>query len=110
MTTKTKKTINFVKGDSFQEIIIMPDSYPDGYFSDRTIKSQMKTSSGIFMSEITCTWVDPTTTRHLMVTVTDTSSWKIGSAEFDVKFTRESDGFVKRTRPIQIYISRGVTD
>lgn len=100
------------RGDSFDLLVTIPVAqYPDGYFSGYTVASQLRTvgANGAKIADLTCTWVNDLTTRELRLTCLDTTKWPIGSAQFDVQFTRISDGFVFSSATSTITIIYDVT-
>lgn len=98
------------RGDSFVRSFAIPDAFADGYFTGWTVKSQIRTAAtGLLVADVTTGWLDPATTRNMLLTVTDTTSWKPGLAEIDVQFTRTADGFVMSTTTAQFVITSDVT-
>lgn len=95
-------------GDSFVRSFVIPAAFADGYFVGWTVKSQIR-SVGQLVDDVVTSWLDPATTRHMLLTVTDTTSWKPGLAEIDVQFKRTSDGFVMSTTTAQFVIISDVT-
>lgn len=98
------------RGDSFDYVTTVPDTFPDGYFAGWTVASQVRNpSSGALIANLEPSWVDPDTTRQLRLLKIDTSTWPVGKAEFDVQFTRTSDGFKASTVTAEFTIVKDVT-
>lgn len=86
------------RGDSFSYTTTIPDTYPDGYFVGWSVSAQVRNpTNGALIADLECTWADASTTRNLTLLKIDTLTWPVGSAEFDVQFKRQSDGFVTST-------------
>ena len=97
-------------GDSFSRSLEIPTDFANGYFTGWTVKSQIRTAAtGLLVADVTTGWLDPATTRNMLLTVTDTSAWKPGLAEIDVQFKRTSDSFVMSTTTAQFVITSDVT-
>lgn len=98
------------RGDSFDYVTTIPDTYPDGYFAGWTVAAQVRNpSSGALIANLEPSWADPATTRTLHLLKIDTSTWPVGKAEFDVQFTRASDGFKASTLTVEFAILKDVT-
>lgn len=96
-------------GDSFTRSLEIPGEFADGYFADWTVKSQVRTLAGLLVADVVCGWLDPATTRHLLLTVANTTAWKPGTVEMDVQFTRTSDGYVMSTTTASLTVTKDVT-
>ena len=96
-------------GDSFTRLLEIPTAFGDGYFIDWTAKSQVRGEQGQLISEVTCEWLDPLTTRNLKLRVADTTAWEVGLAFIDVQFTRTSDGEVMSTTTAEITLVKDNT-
>ena len=86
-----------------------PIGFPDGYFVGWVPTSQIRDENGVLMSDVSCTWIDPLTTRNLFLRVADTTSWEPGQASIDVLFTRVSDGDVIETTTATFTVVQWVT-
>ena len=56
-------------GDSLDLAVVLPDTFTDGYFTEYDVACQIRNvgPNGALIAEITCTWVDPVTTRTLQL-------------------------------------------
>ena len=96
-------------GDSFTRLLAIPSAFSDGYFADWTAKSQVRGEQGELVSEVTCEWLDPMTTRNLKLRVADTTRWAVGRVFIDVQFTRTSDGEVMSTTTAEVSLVKDNT-
>lgn len=98
------------RGATFDYIWPIPTEFADGFFADFTPTSQIRNSSGL-LAQVTCTWLDPATTRnlHLFVPASATKGWKVGKYQMDVDLTRSSDGYVFTTSTIEVNIIADIT-
>lgn len=103
-TTHTHK-----RGASFDVLVTIPAQFADGYFADYTPTSQVRQLDDTLVADLTCAWVDPVTTRALRLTCLDTTAWPVGSALFDVRFERTSDGSVIASNSAQLIVVKSVT-
>ncbi|WP_440105429.1 hypothetical protein [Acidovorax sp. BL-A-41-H1] len=97
------------RGASFDELIVIPSQFADGYFADFTPASQVRTLDGTLVANLTCEWVDPVTTRALRLTCLDTTAWPIGPVLIDARFKRAGDGYVISTTSAQLIVVKDVT-
>lgn len=98
------------RGDSFDYTTTIPDSFADGHFADWTVASQVRDPiKGTLVSQLEASWVDEATTRQLRLLKIDTKSWPITELEFDVQFTRVSDGYSLSTGTAKIIVVKDVT-
>lgn len=98
------------RGDSLDLVVTIPARFADGYFDGYTVASQIRMQEGgAKVADLDCSWLDPATTRSLRLTCIDTSGWPTGTAKFDVRFKRTSDGFVLSTTTGQIFLVEDVT-
>ena len=103
-------TIQFKRGDSFDYVTTIPATFADGYFVGWTVAAQVRDpASGTLIADLTCAWVDPATTRSLQLLKLDTSDWPIQTLDFDVQFTRTSDGYKISTATASILVGKDVT-
>lgn len=88
--------IQIKQGATFDEILILPEEdFPDGFFLLWDVSSQVRTTKGTILADVTPTWEDPAaSTRYLRIQYLDTTSWPLERVELDVRFVRQSDGFV----------------
>jgi len=96
-------------GDSFSRSLEIPADFANGYFTGWTVKSQVRTPAGLLVADVVCDWLDPATTRHLLLTVANTAAWKPGTVEMDVQFTRTADAFVMSTTTASFMVTKDVT-
>lgn len=98
------------RGDSFDRLANIPDTFVDGHFVGWTVTAQVRTTQyGKLLADLDCTWVDPVTTRILSVKALDTHNWAVGDAEMDIQFVRDSDGYTISTSTVAFTIVRDVT-
>lgn len=98
------------RGNSFDYVMKVPDTFVDGYFDEWTVAAQVRNSAnGNLIAELETSWLDPLTTRNLNLLKIDTSGWAPGKAEFDVKFTRTSDNYKLSTATVEFVIEKDVT-
>lgn len=90
------------RGDTFEYAAVLPDDD----LADWVPTCQIRDGSDNLIANVVTTW---TSSRALNLLVLDTSSWKLGSARFDVRFQRASDGFVRTTTPVDFTIVDVVT-
>jgi hypothetical protein len=96
-------------GDSFTRLLPIPPAFGDGYFVGWVTRCQVRGEQGELISEVTCEWLDPLTTRDLKLRVADTTMWNVGRAFIDVQFTRTSDGEVMSTTTAEITLVKDNT-
>jgi hypothetical protein len=96
-------------GDTFSRLLAIPPEYGDGFFVGWVVRSQLRNLAGALVSEATCEWLNPLTTRNLKVRVANTSGWAPGELEIDVRFTRTSDGEVMSTTTARGPVVQDVT-
>lgn len=98
------------RGDSFDRLTNIPDTFADGHFVGWTVTAQVRTAKyGKLLADLVCAWADPVTTRILSVKCLDTTSWVVGPAEMDIQFVRNDDGYTISTATLQFDIVRDVT-
>lgn len=98
------------RGDSFDYTVPMPDSFADGHFVGWQCRSQVRTVKyAELVAELTCTWVDPTTTRNLHLFELSTIDWPLVACEMDVQFVRNSDNYTYSSSIESITVIRDVT-
>lgn len=98
------------RGDSFDYVTTIPDSFPDGHFVGWEVKAQVRNpSTGALIADLETSWANPATTRTLKLLKLDTKTWSPGKAEFDVQFTRTSDGYILSTATVSLTIIKDVT-
>lgn len=102
--------INHIHGDTFDYVVTLPTSFANGYFSDWTVTSQVRTSRyQQFVAEINCTWLDSITTRDLKIFALSTTSWPVADCEMDIQFVRNSDKYTFSSNLISISVLKDVT-
>lgn len=98
------------RGDTFDYTTTIPSTYADGYFVGWTVAAQVRNaSSGSLVASLDTSWVNAATTRELRLLKIDTKAWPLGSLEFDVQFTRTSDGYVMSTETMKFSVLKDVT-
>lgn len=97
------------RGDTFQYVAHLKSPVADGEFADCTPSCQIRDTKGTLIADIEATWIDPVTARSISLRALTTHAWKRGSAVFDVRFTRNSDGFTRSSAIVQLDIVDGVT-
>jgi len=78
------------RGTAFDHTILIPDSYPDGYFLGAQVSSQVRNARGDLVATLECSWVDAATTREIHV-FGETASWPLGRLFTDVRIYRAAD-------------------
>lgn len=103
-------TIKFKRGDTFDRILLIPEAtFPDGHFLGWTVTSQIRTSTGRLIGDLTATWADPAAdTRFLRLFNNDTTKWPLGTHEVDAQFVSPTD-FVLSTETLLVNVLRDVT-
>lgn len=102
--------MNHKRGDTFDYATTIPGTFPDGYFAGWSVAAQVRlVSSGALVSTLSATWADSATTRTLYLFKADTSAWPLGAVEFDVQFTRTSDGYVLSSDTATLTVTKDVT-
>ena len=97
-------------GDTFDYVATIPDTFPDGHFSGWSVGAQVRNAlTGALIAELDTSWADPLTTRTLKLLKIDTAGWTPCRAEFDVQFTRISDGYKLSTATKEITLTKDVT-
>lgn len=98
------------RGDTFDFTTAIPDTFPDGYFVGWTVAAQVRNAaSGALISTLDTSWLNAATTRNLRLLKIDTKAWPVGKVEFDVQFTRTSDGYVISTSTEQFNVIKDCT-
>jgi hypothetical protein len=97
------------QGDSFEHVIVLPDSIADGEMVGWNAASELRTSQGALVDTLTASWPDDPTRRMVRLLALDTTDWPVGELIFDVQFTREIDGFVRSTETMVVTVVRDVT-
>lgn len=109
------------RGDTFDYVATIPDTFADGYFVGWDVTAQIRkspsgplaklagTEAGELIASLDVSWADPLTTRTLHVLKIDTTGWPMGAAEFDVQFKRQSDGYRLSTATLPVTICRDAT-
>lgn len=98
------------RGDTFDQLVSLPDTFADGYFVDWTITSQIRTAKySRLIAEFSPTWLDPVTTRVIKLFMLDTQSWPIDTLQIDIQFTRNSDSYIISTQTIDVIVIKDIT-
>lgn len=91
------------RGASFNREMTLPvEPFPDGYFAGWTVSSQARTLKGELVADMTCTWLDPVTTRQLVLSVADTSAWPLGPIAIDVRFEHAGEVLYTNTAELRV--------
>ena len=102
--------INHIHGDTFDYVVTLPTSFANGYFSDWTVTSQVRTTRyQEFVASLSCTWADPATTRDLKLFLISTSTWPITECQMDIQFVRNSDGYTFSSNIETVNVVKDVT-
>lgn len=102
--------IEHKRGDTFDRLLVVPDSYADGFWVGWEVTSQVRTARGKLIADLTPTWQDPAAeTRVLRLFQLDTAEWPVGEQEIDVQFERESDGTKQSTVTLKVNVVQDVT-
>jgi hypothetical protein len=98
------------RGDSFDYVTTIPNTFADGYFVGWTVASQLRNAkTNALVADLETSWNDPVTTRNLRLLKVDTKAWPLGQLEFDVQFTRTSDGYTLSTSTVLFTLVKDVT-
>jgi hypothetical protein len=99
------------RGDTFDRLLAFPEAdYPNGFFLLWDAASQLRTTSGRLIAELTVEWADPAaTTRILRLFNNETDGWPLGLHELDVEFVRQADGVVRSTETIEVEVIKDAT-
>ena len=95
-----------IKGATFEHIALFQTA--PGTWVGWTAKAQVRSMQGNLYEELTCTWLDPDTTLNLKLLGTDQSKWSPGEARLAIKFTRDTDSYVRITDPITLYVEEAM--
>lgn len=103
--------IEIKRGDSFDYGVAIPSEFSDGHFVGWTVASQLRRNNtqGSLIATFETSWDNPATTRMLRLLKIDTTGWPLGSAIFDVQFTRVSDGYRLSTETAEVIVVKDVT-
>lgn len=117
---------SFVRGQTFEFVMELPETIPADWFGDTDISTTLKSelrrcqnaSDDGLIADLAPTWEAGAEYTKIRFLVLDTSEWPVGPAEFDVLFTRTQTGagpggadVVKtyRSLPVSIVIVGEVT-
>lgn len=104
--------ITHKRGDTFEQVATLPAStFADGYFVGWSMACQVRDPFGVKYGDAALSWLDPATTRDLLIEFEDTSAWPVSGwpLQLDVQFTRTSDGFVESSNTQYITVIKDVT-
>lgn len=90
------------RGDTFEYAAVLPSDE----FADWVATCQVRDGSDQLVANVAATW---TSDSAINLLVADTSNWKLGSARFDIRLQRASDGYVRTTSPVEFTIVETVT-
>lgn len=96
----TTNPIEFKRGTVFQYIYEVPAEYADGYFKNWETSSHISID-GNRICILNTKWIIPDKTRHLFISLLDTTSIPLGFFEVDINFL-SPDG-VRINSPTLIY-------
>lgn len=97
------------RGDTFNYIVTLPESLPDGYFFGYVPTCQIRDLQDALIADVDTAWIDPVTTRNVSLHVASTQTWPIGTAVFDIQFKRASDNDIRSTWTRRLSIVADVT-
>ena len=98
------------RGDTFDQLLLVPEVFADGYWIGWSVTSQIRTARGKLIGDLVVSWADPAeTTRILRLFSDDTTRWPVGDLEVDVQFVRDSDGLKRSTETVVVSVLRDVT-
>lgn len=98
------------RGDTFDYLADIPDSYQDGFFAGWEVKAQVRDPrSGALVADLDVSWVEPQNTRALKLLKLETRSWPVGKLEFDIQFRRPQDGYTLSTSTVVFTVVKDVT-
>lgn len=102
--------IQVKRGDTFDFLVAVPESYADGYWTGWTVASQIRDTRGRLIADLTATWQDPEEdTRVLRLFQSETAAWPIGTHELDIQFTHTANETVISTVTQPVEVLRDVT-
>lgn len=114
-------TMEHKRGDTFDYVATIPDTFTDGYFVGWDVTAQVRKAAsgplaqlsapvdGELVAQLDVTWTDPATTRELRLLKIDTKDWPLVPLEFDVQFRRVSDGYTLSTATEKLVVIKDVT-
>lgn len=98
------------RGDSFDYVTTIPDTFADGHFVGWDVAAQVRDpGKGSLVAELDVSWNDPATTRQLRLLKIDTKTWPAVPLEFDVQFVRTADGYTLSTATEKLVVIKDVT-
>lgn len=102
---------DFKRGDSFDQIVPISEAFSEGSFKTGfTITAQIRTKKyNKLISDLSCTFLDPDTTRYLRLMQMNTSTWPLGEAVVDVQFVITDTGYTFSSESIPFTIIQDVT-
>lgn len=95
-----------ILGSTFEHVALF--STDPGTWVGWTARAQVRGMQGALYEELECSWNDPTTTQYLKLLGTDQSKWRVGPARFAIKFTRNTDSYVRITEQITFDVEEGM--
>ena len=105
---RNMENIMHKRGDSLDFTATIPKQFPNGYFADWTVTSEVKKPDGTLVANLDIVWADPLKTRILHIQKFDTKPWPIGRLLMDVQFVRQ-DGYTISSNTITLLIEKDVT-
>lgn len=104
-------THEFIRGQDFNVVLLLPVTVPEKEFKDWVPSSQVRRRDNAgpegLIANLAVSWEDERCIA-LRFRHADTSKWPLGPAELDVVLTSPT-GFIKRSLPIRFNITYGVT-
>lgn len=98
------------RGDTFDVIAPIPETFADGYFVGWVVTAQIRTAQyGRLIANLTCTWENDVTTRILHIQNFETDDWAVGAAEMDIQFARTLDDYTMSTQTLKVMIVKDIT-
>lgn len=103
--------ISIKRGDSFDFINTIPDTFADGHFVGWTVSSEVRNpANGSLVAALDTSWVNAVTTRQLRLLKIDTKEWPLTTLEFDVQFVRSVDGYTLSTATSKLKVTKDCTE
>ena len=100
-------TPEFKRGDTFNLTCTYKESGVATALVDYTIKSQVKTLSGVLLAELEVTVADQVLTPGLFYLKTNSTAWPIGNVFVDIQFT--SGPTVRSTQTFFVPVVKDIT-
>ena len=99
-------------GATFKHEYIIPEKYLDGALKDHVIKVHLRKArsnlNSDFIAELNTTWLNPRTTRTLIIRHLATDNWPVGEAVFEIKLI-DPIGNVEFLDEVEVLIKPSIT-